>query len=85
MQKLIFPSCMAARMSFTDTSFSLNPSSSARLSRIPKTTGVMEMDWLCFTRWSTSPMDSQMLLAGQTASYSSAPLSSSRMMSTEPL
>ena len=35
---------------------------------MPKTTGVMEMDWACFTRYWVSPAVSHRLLAGHTAS-----------------
>ena len=43
MQKLIFPSRIAARISLTETSPCVKPRSSARLWRMPKTTGVREI------------------------------------------
>ena len=60
MQKFSFPDWMAERRT--------KPSSSAKLWRMPKTTGVMEMDWVCLTRYWVSPAVSHRLLAGHTAS-----------------
>ena len=68
MQKFSFPDWMAERRSLTDTSVPTKPSSSAKLWRMPKTTGVMEMDWVCLTRYWVSPAVSHRLLAGHTAS-----------------
>ena len=68
MQKWSFPLWIASRRSLTDTSRSTNPSSSARLLRIPNTTGEMEMDSACLIRCSVSPTVSHRLLAGHTAS-----------------
>ena len=68
MQNSSSPAWMAESRSPTDTSRPTKPSSSARLCRMPKTTGVMEMDWACFTRYWVSPAVSHRLLAGHTAS-----------------
>ena len=68
MQNSSSPAWMAESRSLTDTSRPTKPSSSARLWRRPNTTGVMEMDWACFTRYWVSPAVSHRLLAGHTAS-----------------
>ena len=68
MQNSSSPAWMAESRSLTDTSVPTKPSSSANPWRIPNTTGVMEMDWACFTRYWVSPAVSHRLLAGHTAS-----------------
>ena len=59
---------MASKRSLTETSRPVKPKLSARLFRMPKTTGVIETDSACLIRWPVSPAFSQRLLAGQTAS-----------------
>ena len=50
MQNFSWPASIAASRSLTETSRPTKPSFSARLCRMPNTTGVMEMDCACFTR-----------------------------------
>ena len=68
MQKRRDPARMASSRFWTETSRPTKPRDSARDFRMPKTTGVMEMDSACLTRWPVSPTFSQRELAGQTAS-----------------
>ena len=68
MQNVSFPSSIAARISFTETSPEVKPSSSATDCFIPKITGEVLIDSSCFTICISSPRDIHRLLAVHTAS-----------------
>ena len=85
MQNVNFPSVTASRISCTLTSRSVNPSDSARLFFMPRTTGVTEIDSVCLTTCFLSPILSHRLFAGHTASYEDESVSRMCMMSRDPL
>ena len=68
MQNRSFPPRMGSSKSPTETALPTKPSSWARLCRMPNTTGVMEMDSVCFKLREVSAMSSHRELAGHTAS-----------------